>query len=102
MKFGMMFSGCFVGIGGSLKFLWNGRGRLKTKMERRRLVAKIGKILASHRTPLGVGLHKFQAASDHLIIEGSLKTKSLDIQPSDFLLDRLILASQLRYAPQAA
>jgi len=24
---------------------------------------------------LGVGLHKFQAASDHLIIEGSLKNK---------------------------
>ncbi|WP_369584610.1 hypothetical protein [Kingella oralis] len=30
-------------IGGSLKFLWNGRGRLKTKMERRRLVAKLAK-----------------------------------------------------------
>ena len=31
------------------------------------------------------------------------KTKSLGIEPNDFfLLDGLVLASQLRYAPQAA
>ena len=68
----MVFSGCLLGIGGSLKVLWNGIGSLKTEMERRWLVAKmmcltgftgwkdVGKPPTFHRLSV---LHGFQAAS---------------------------------------
>jgi len=64
--------------------LQNPSGSLKFKMDRRRLVAKwciqqnfagwqdVGEPPTRHRLLV---LHEFQAASNHLIIKGSLKNK---------------------------